>query len=94
MNSFSVDSQTAIQLAIALVKSTVERFETNRAKVPSWGPEVDIMVERYVQGLQDWIIGNTLWSFETHRYFGEAGAEVLKTLRTPEVLQSTSVVRE
>lgn len=69
------------------MKSTIDRFEINRAKLPSWGPEVDDMVAKYIEGLQDWIVGNALWSFETHRYFDEAGAEVKNALRVP-VLQS------
>jgi hypothetical protein len=49
------------------------------------------MVRRYVQGLQDWIVGSLHWSFMTYRYFGTDGAEVKKhrtikllPLQTPE----------
>lgn len=49
--------QTAIDHVGELCRMTIESFQRNRAAIPSWGPEIDNMVERYVQGLEAWIVG-------------------------------------
>ncbi|KAF8077664.1 terpenoid synthase [Lyophyllum atratum] len=71
--------QSAVDYVGDLCAQTIDAFVENRRKLPSWGPEVDDMVDRYVTGLQDWIVGSLHWSFQTHRYFGTNGAEVKKT---------------
>jgi len=68
--------QSAVDYVGELCAETIDTFSANKAKIPSWGPEVDDMVARYVQGLQDWIVGSLHWSFQTHRYFGTKGMEV------------------
>ena len=37
------------------------------------------MNARYIRGLEDWIIANAEWSFETERYRGKKGHTVKKT---------------
>ncbi|KAF5375454.1 hypothetical protein D9757_009969 [Collybiopsis confluens] len=58
-------------------------FLETRKNIPSWGPEIDDMVNRFVDGLENWIIGSVHWSFETHRYFGDKGMEILTSVRLP-----------
>ncbi|TFK36365.1 isoprenoid synthase domain-containing protein [Crucibulum laeve] len=70
--------QSAVDYVGDLCAQTIDTFSENKKKLPSWGSEVDDMVARYVQGLQDWIVGSLHWSFQTHRYFGEKGMEVKK----------------
>ncbi len=83
MHEKDIGYQAAIEQAAKMVRDTIVRFETHRAQLPSWGPERDEMVAKYVQGLQDWMIGNACWSFETERYFGSDGAKTKETLRVP-----------
>jgi len=73
------DLQGAVDYVGDLCAQTIDTFVENRSKLPSWGPEVDDMVQRYVMGLQDWIVGSLHWSFMTHRYFAMNGGEVKKT---------------
>ncbi|KAJ7080410.1 terpenoid synthase [Mycena belliarum] len=68
--------QSAMDYVGGLCRMTIQKFQEDRACVPSWGPEVDAMVERYVLGLEAWIVGSLHWSFMTERYFGKAAAEV------------------
>lgn len=68
--------QSAVDYVGDLCAQTIDTFCENKKKLPSWGPEVDEMVAKYVQGLQDWIVGSLHWSFQTHRYFGTKGLEV------------------
>ena len=76
----SVDRQTAIQQAGELWEKTLNWFFECRKVVPSWGPEIDSAVARYIQGLEDWIIANAEWSFETERYFGKDANKIRKSL--------------
>ncbi|KAL0569394.1 Alpha-muurolene synthase [Marasmius crinis-equi] len=82
---FMVHSNMTLQEAMERVGTmcadSIKRFNAERENLPSWGPEVDDMVQRYVQGLQDWIVGSLHWSFQTARYFGTDGETVKKTRR-------------
>ncbi len=79
MHQNSVDRQEAIEQAGALWEKTLNWYFECRKALPSWGPEVDRDVAHYIQGLDDWIIANAEWSFETERYFGKEGHTVKKT---------------
>ncbi|KAF9449584.1 terpenoid synthase [Macrolepiota fuliginosa MF-IS2] len=70
--------QSAVDYVGNLCAETIDSFQKHKGLVPSWGPEVDDMVVRYIQGLQDWIVGSLHWSFQTHRYFGTRGMTVKK----------------
>ncbi|KAG2128257.1 isoprenoid synthase domain-containing protein [Suillus clintonianus] len=76
MRERGLDLQDAVDYSGQMCKSAMQRFEDNRAILPSWGEEVDRQVAIYVQGLQDWIIANYHWSFESTRYFGKDGEAV------------------
>lgn len=57
MNYHGHDLQSAIDYVGSLCAQTIDAFNENRGHVPSWGAEVDGMVEKYLKGLQDWIVG-------------------------------------
>ncbi|KAG2340424.1 terpenoid synthase [Suillus weaverae] len=76
MRERGLDLQGAVDYSGQMCKSAMRRFEDNRATLPSWGEEVDRQVAIYVQGLQDWIVANLHWSFESTRYFGKDGQAV------------------
>lgn len=71
MREQSLDLQGAVDYIGWLCKGSVQRFEDNRAVLPSWGAELDRQVDIYVEGLQNWIIGSLHWSFDSTRYFGK-----------------------
>ncbi|KAF8630447.1 hypothetical protein AX17_005424 [Amanita inopinata Kibby_2008] len=70
--------QSAVDYVGNLCAQTIDKFIENTKLLPSWGPEIDSMVNQYVQGLRDWIVGSLHWSFQTHRYFGTEGPQVKK----------------
>jgi hypothetical protein len=49
--------QSAMDYVGNLCSETIDNFERLKGQLPSWGPEIDDMVARYIQGLQDWIVG-------------------------------------
>lgn len=46
--------------------------------LPSWNAEIDAQVARYVRGLGMCVKGNDQWHWESHRYFGTKGVEIMK----------------
>ncbi|KAG7092988.1 Alpha-muurolene synthase [Marasmius oreades] len=68
--------QSAVNAVGTMCRETIDNFTETRKSIPSWNSEVDEMVERYVRGLQDWIVGSLHWSFQTTRYFGTEGQTI------------------
>ncbi|KAG1852809.1 isoprenoid synthase domain-containing protein [Suillus subalutaceus] len=61
MHDRGLDLQGAMDYAGQMCKDAIQRFETNRAILPSWEEEVDRQVAVYVEGLQNWIVGSLHW---------------------------------
>jgi len=74
-----LDVQTATDFVGEMCKQSIDRFNEERACLPSWGPEIDRDVAIYVDGLANWIVGSLHWSFESERYFGKSGRQVKAT---------------
>ena len=70
MKEHNLELKSAVDLAGQRCVECITRFEEIRQILPTWGVEVDQQVARYVQGLQDWIVGSLHWSFACGRYFG------------------------
>ena len=49
--------QEAVDYVGNLCEETINAFIENKKRIPYWGPEIDDMVQIYVKGLQDWIVG-------------------------------------
>lgn len=49
--------QGALDHAGDMWKQTMDKFIEDEKKIPSWGPEVDEMVQKYMSGLRDWCVG-------------------------------------
>lgn len=79
MKAKGFNLQEAADHAGALFGNLVSRFIAERKKLPSWGPELDRDVNRYIDGISHWVVGNLFWSFETPRYFGPALEDVKRT---------------
>ncbi|KAG2129186.1 isoprenoid synthase domain-containing protein [Suillus bovinus] len=76
MHERGLDLQGAIDYAGQMCQDAIQRFEYNRAMLPSWGAEVDRQVDIYVQGLQNIIVGPLHWQSKSARYFGKDGHAV------------------
>ena len=97
MRHHGMTLQEAVDFVGDLCKKSIDRFTGGRARLPSWGPEIDAQVQSYVQGLADWIVGSLHWSFDSERYFGKKGAQVKKSkivelapVRVPEPVTSAN----
>ena len=52
--------QEAIEFVGDLCLACVDRFENDLYLLPSWGPEIDRDIVKYVDGLQNWMAGNSI----------------------------------
>ncbi|KAI0316728.1 terpenoid synthase [Amylostereum chailletii] len=80
MNAHGITLQAASDFVGEYYKELTERYLSDKALLGSFGnPQVDADVGRYIQAMENWPIGNLVWSFETIRYFGPRHQEVKRT---------------
>ncbi|KAI0077885.1 terpenoid synthase [Panus rudis PR-1116 ss-1] len=80
MKEKGLDLQGAADYVGEYFKVLIDRFLDGKAKLPSWGPEMDATVSQYIMAMESWIIGNLEWSFATQRYFGTQRQAIRETL--------------
>jgi len=78
MNEKGVDLDGALNWVGAYHEGVLSRFQAQRHMLPSWGPDMDSVVDSYVERLAYWIRGHDCWSLESGRYFGSKGLEIQK----------------
>lgn len=65
------------------------RFNVAYSSLPRFGGPLDLEFQSYVDGLGNWVRANDAWSFESARYFGNRGLEIMET-RTVNLLPKTA----
>lgn len=76
-----VELQGAFDIAGEFFEGYVQEYLGCKEALPSWGPETDEAVSRYITGLECWVRGGIEWSLTGPRYFGSSVEEVRKTRR-------------
>ncbi|KAG6879126.1 hypothetical protein C0992_005013 [Termitomyces sp. T32_za158] len=61
------------------VSKLVQSVLNDLSHVPSFGEEYQADVERYLNGLCNWVRAYDSWQFESGKYFGMHGLEIQKT---------------
>jgi hypothetical protein len=79
MHNDNVGLQTAVDRAGDMCSAALNKYIETRAKLPSYGSEIDAQLAAFLHRLESWISGSLEWSFMTPRYFGEKRNEVKKT---------------
>ncbi|KAG2126612.1 isoprenoid synthase domain-containing protein, partial [Suillus clintonianus] len=79
MLELSLDINGAMSWATRYHADIQKRFIDGLAKVPSWGPSVDVLVKQFIDGIAIWARAQHCWSFEAQRYFGTRGPEIQQT---------------
>ncbi|TFY54399.1 hypothetical protein EVJ58_g8887 [Rhodofomes roseus] len=79
MKSKNCDLQTAADHVGEHFKQLMDDFQADKARLPSWGPQMDAVVAKFVMAMETWVVGNCEWSFETQRYFGVQREEIKRT---------------
>ena len=83
MHQMKTDLDGAMKCAAEFYSKSRRKFLEGLKKVPSWGEEIDIQVQQYLNGIACWPQGNYCWSFESGRYFGNKGLEYQRTRLVP-----------
>jgi hypothetical protein len=78
MNEKGVGLEGALQWVGEYHEEVLSRFQAQRQMLPSWDPDVYLVVNAYVDRLAHWIRGHDCWSLESGRYFGSKGSEIKK----------------
>ncbi|KAG2134643.1 isoprenoid synthase domain-containing protein [Suillus cothurnatus] len=83
MLELGLDIGGAIAWAANYHAELQRQFIDGLAKVPSWGPSVDVLVKEYLDGIAIWPRASSCWSYEGQRYFGTRGLEIQRTRLVP-----------
>ncbi|KAG1830863.1 terpenoid synthase [Suillus variegatus] len=83
MLELNLDRGSAMAWAAHYHAEVQKRFIGGLAKVPSWGPSIDVLVKEYLIGIANWALANYSWSYETQRYFATKGPEIQHTRLIP-----------
>ncbi|CAG7846754.1 Alpha-muurolene synthase {ECO:0000269/PubMed:19400802, ECO:0000269/PubMed:20889795}; AltName: Full=Gamma-muurolene synthase; {ECO:0000269/PubMed:19400802, ECO:0000269/PubMed:20889795}; AltName: Full=Germacrene-A synthase; {ECO:0000269/PubMed:19400802, ECO:0000269/PubMed:20889795} [Serendipita indica DSM 11827] len=76
----NITVQAAMEYVMGMIDSAIERFFEECANVPSFGPEVDPLVQAYIKGVELYLSGSVFWHLESERYFGARVQHVKDTL--------------
>ncbi|CAE6422309.1 Presilphiperfolan-8-beta-ol synthase Short=PSPS [Rhizoctonia solani AG-1 IB] len=74
-----LDLEGAMDYVDQLTRKRVQEYVEAKAKLRSFGPELDDKVALYIQGIEYWVQGAIDWTFMTPRYFGEDAEKVRET---------------
>lgn len=79
MAAHGLDVQGAVDWAGSKHADMTKRFNKLFDEIPSYGESIDRDVKSFMNGIAHWTGANVQWSFESGRYFGNRGLEVMET---------------
>jgi hypothetical protein len=79
MKQLELEPQEALAWVAGHFETLESRFNSAWNSVPRYGGPVDLQVLTYMDGLANWVRANDQWSFESERYFGTMGLEIMMT---------------
>ena len=79
MNELKTDVEGAMDWVAKYHVELETKFFDALGRVPKWGKPIDSWVAEYCDGLGNWVRANDQWSFESERYFGTRGVEIMKS---------------
>ena len=59
----------------------MQAWSAAQSRLPSWGPQINADVAKYIEATGHWIRGNLDWSFASERYFGPEHLTIQRTLQ-------------
>ena len=78
MNEKGVYLDDALNWLAKYNDEVLSKFQAQLHMLPSWNPDVDRVVNKFVERLSYWIRECDCWSFESRRYFGTKRPEIKK----------------
>ena len=80
MESMNLSLQQSVNLVGRKFEELISEFTVDKSRLRSFGSSVDKDVQKYIFSLENAVVGNLIWSFESKRYFGTRGHEIQRTL--------------
>ena len=80
MESMNLSLQQSVNLVGRKFEELISEFTVDKSRLRSFGSSVDKDVQKYIFSLENAVVGNLIWSFESKRYFGTRGHEIRRTL--------------
>ncbi|KIK65943.1 hypothetical protein GYMLUDRAFT_239618 [Collybiopsis luxurians FD-317 M1] len=77
-----VELQMAIDIVTDMVQERVREYTYLKAQLPSFGPDIDKEVARYLKALEHFVQGTVVWYYSP-RYFGDLDLSVKEKLVVP-----------
>ncbi|EIM79126.1 terpenoid synthase [Stereum hirsutum FP-91666 SS1] len=77
MNQLDTDINGAMAWVEMYHKELEVKFMDIFTKSQEWNKSMNKDISRYVEGLGNWVRANDQWSFESKRYFGDRGLEIM-----------------
>lgn len=62
MDHEGLSLQQAVDVVGDYTIRSIDRFEAERLNVPSFGPGIDECVQKYIAGMESWIVGKSYLS--------------------------------
>ncbi|KZT38050.1 terpenoid synthase [Sistotremastrum suecicum HHB10207 ss-3] len=78
MRERQVDVQGAMDYLGQRYHQLRDAFFDQMNDIPSWSPQIDADIKEYIMEMGRWVTGNMFWSFESERYFGPHGLEIME----------------
>jgi len=91
MEEHQVDVPTAMEWLENFGKYRVDTFLRGVEELPSWGPEIDVNVQKYIKDIGYLVRGADAWSYESERYWGKKGMEIQETRQVTLFLEAKEV---
>lgn len=79
MKQYDSQLQNAVNTVGDMCFTVLDNFETYKRRLPSWGSQVDKDLGRYIEGLENFMIGCLQWGYMSGRYFGTEGPNIKET---------------
>ena len=76
-NGFSL--QEAADYSGVMYQKLMQQMLQGKASLRSFGPVVDGQLQKYIKGLEDWVMGSLNWSLESKRYFSDGVDQIRLT---------------
>jgi len=67
MAEHDIDLQSAVDSLTDMISHRVEEYAQLKKQLPSWGPEVDAVVQKYHKALEHFVQGCLVWYYSSPR---------------------------
>jgi len=79
IHEYHLDVPAAMKWLEEFGRQRIATFLNGIKEIPSWGPEIDSKVRKYINDMGYLVRGTDAWCYESERYWGGRGKEIRTT---------------